>query len=680
MANVKISELAVNSSPSASATLAGVDGGQTVQIPISYFQNLIEGRMPYYRVYSNTPATLLSAVTDVIWNAIGKWSGTRILLEIYGYHNALLVINAIETNGICSIKATNLYTGEQLQAKNIDPTTTTISSFLSNYVVSEKIVYHYSDINTPMVDFANYVISQGYIEGQDALAKIKDKMYIFNISASWAGGILRRYTFLDLVDLKKFYNEGSTGDMQLAQLLSEDPYASTITSVFDELTDHEGRITALEESGDDAPSYSEGLAFSLMSDGNSYGVSGIGTCTDTDIIIPSVHNGERVSGIKLQAFYNNTNITSVVIPNSVTYINKHAFNGCTSLASVVIPESVTTIGYYAFQNCTNLKIYCETSSKPSGWDAQWNASDRPVVWGATMDILGLNGKIAECVTETELDAKGYATEEYVDEKVSSMSGGTSSGSSNSIHHTYFTCYSSERTVRELIDQLANEGVNTTDSITVIVTFSAMLSGTFLCDMSHYYGDYYGFKFTDLTNLKTYYFEGESRSLSLYDNLSNGGGNSEATMPRIRLSNWKYTEPVKFVMDDVHPDGEFIGEITFSICVQDGTVQEGDELEICALRKTFGKYKLRQFSKKVITAEDIENLAKQPYLQITTTDIGPFYRTESGNNLLKKPKYIRIRRPIWGENKYGDWVEVNALFSNVVPVEIGLKYEDITQYE
>lgn len=256
--------------------------------------------------------------------------------------------------------------------------------------------------------------------------------------------------------------------------------------------------------------------------------------------------------------------------------------------------------------------------------------------------------------------------------------GGGSGSSNSIPFTYFTCYSNERTVRELLDQLSNEGFNTTDSITVIVTFSAMLSGTFLCNLNRYYGDYYGCEFTDLTNLKTYRFEGESRSLSLYDNLS--GGSSEASMPRIRLSNWKYTEPVKFVMDDVHPDGEFIGEITFSICVQDGTVQEGDELQICALRKTYGKYKPRRFYDKTITAEDIENLAKQPYLQFTTTDIKPFYRTESGNNLLKKPKYIRIRRPIWGENKHGDWVEVNALFSNVVPVEIGLKYEDITQYE
>lgn len=245
------------------------------------------------------------------------------------------------------------------------------------------------------------------------------------------------------------------------------------------------------------------------------------------------------------------------------------------------------------------------------------------------------------------------------------SGGTSSGSSNSIPFTYFTCYSPSRTVRELIDQLANEDVDTTDSITAVVTFSAMLSGTFLCDISHYYGDYYGCKFTDLTNLKTYYFEGESRSISLYDNLS-GGSSGEASMPRIRLSNWEYITPA--VMINRYPP-EFEGEIKFSICVQDGVVQEGDELEICALRKTYGKYKLRQFSKKVITAEDIENLAKQPYIQIIP-DVKYFFRTDSAMEWNKKPKYIRIRRPIYKED-----IEepVSAIFSNVVPVDIGLRY-------
>lgn len=257
-------------------------------------------------------------------------------------------------------------------------------------------------------------------------------------------------------------------------------------------------------------------------------------------------------------------------------------------------------------------------------------------------------------------------------------GGTSSGSTNSIPFTYFTCYSPSRTVRELIDQLANEDVDTTNSITVIVSFSAMLGGTFLCNLNNYYGDYYGCEFTDLTNLKTYYFEGESRSLSLYDNLSNGGtssGGAGLSMPRIRLSNWEYITPATRSFDE--SDTEiWNGEIKFSVCIQDGTVQEGDEIEICGLRKTFGKYKLRRFCDRPITAEDIDNLAKQPYLQITTDNMRDIYRTDSNDPGKAKPKFIRIRRPIWGENKHGEWVEVNALFSNVIPVHIGLRFDDI----
>ena len=55
------------------------------------------------------------------------------------------------------------------------------------------------------------------------------------------------------------------------------------------------------------------------------------------------------------AFYNCSSFTSVTIPNSVTTIQEYAFYGCSSLASVTIPNSVTTIGSYAFQYCSSLK-------------------------------------------------------------------------------------------------------------------------------------------------------------------------------------------------------------------------------------------------------------------------------------------------------------------------------------
>ena len=50
--------------------------------------------------------------------------------------------------------------------------------------------------------------------------------------------------------------------------------------------------------------------------------------------------------------------------------------------SIYIPNSVTTIGSHAFRDCSNLTIYCEASSKPSGWGSDWNYYNRPVVWSS----------------------------------------------------------------------------------------------------------------------------------------------------------------------------------------------------------------------------------------------------------------------------------------------------------
>lgn len=82
------------------------------------------------------------------------------------------------------------------------------------------------------------------------------------------------------------------------------------------------------------PVPSVGLEFELNEDGQSYFLKGIGTCADIDIVITKTYNG--------------------------------------------LP--VTSIGYDAFYDCTSLTIYCESESKPIGWDSSWNPDDRPVVW------------------------------------------------------------------------------------------------------------------------------------------------------------------------------------------------------------------------------------------------------------------------------------------------------------
>jgi len=53
--------------------------------------------------------------------------------------------------------------------------------------------------------------------------------------------------------------------------------------------------------------------------------------------------------------YQNTSVTSVIIPNSVTSIGDRAFYGCSGLTgTLTIPNSVTSIGDYAFYGCSGL--------------------------------------------------------------------------------------------------------------------------------------------------------------------------------------------------------------------------------------------------------------------------------------------------------------------------------------
>lgn len=182
---------------------------------------------------------------------------------------------------------------------------------------------------------------------------------------------------------------------------------------------------------------SEGLVYELT--GDEYSCTGIGTCTDTDIVIAAVHNGLPVTSIGDSAFFSCYSLTSITIPDSMTSIGEHAFELCTSLKSVVIgdgvtsigdsafsecyaltsvtipdsvtsfgeyafddcsslksitiPDSVTSIGDYAFYYCENLTIYCEADSKPEGWHENWNPSNRPVVWGAALSIPAINDKL-----------------------------------------------------------------------------------------------------------------------------------------------------------------------------------------------------------------------------------------------------------------------------------------------
>ena len=76
------------------------------------------------------------------------------------------------------------------------------------------------------------------------------------------------------------------------------------------------------------------------------------------VIVDKVYVGGQeytVTEIADRAFYENAEITSITIPNTVTRIGDYAFDSCSGLSGeLVIPNSVTTIGEVAFRYCSGL--------------------------------------------------------------------------------------------------------------------------------------------------------------------------------------------------------------------------------------------------------------------------------------------------------------------------------------
>lgn len=141
--------------------------------------------------------------------------------------------------------------------------------------------------------------------------------------------------------------DGYQLDLEHADYLTETEDGKIILTVPEEkLVD--------EESVLEKEVYSEGLAYSLNSDNASYTVTGIGTCTDTDLIIPSTYNGLPVTAIGRNAFVGE-DFVKITLGKYITNIDYQAFNGCKSLIEIVMGDSLMNIGSYVFTGCTSLK-------------------------------------------------------------------------------------------------------------------------------------------------------------------------------------------------------------------------------------------------------------------------------------------------------------------------------------
>ena len=107
----------------------------------------------------------------------------------------------------------------------------------------------------------------------------------------------------------------------------------------------------------DADIISNGINYNITSNIEPYTVEVIEGNYAGDIVIPESIEKDgityTVTSIKSYAF-SNSQITSVIIPNSIVIIDNGVFNGCYFLNSVSLPNTITKIGKSSFSYCEKL--------------------------------------------------------------------------------------------------------------------------------------------------------------------------------------------------------------------------------------------------------------------------------------------------------------------------------------
>ena len=162
------------------------------------------------------------------------------------------------------------------------------------------------------------------------------------------------YAFIDCYKLVEIYNASAL--------------YITVGSLDNGYVGYYAKNVYTEENGSRFTDTADGYRF-IYDGTNGYLVGYYGEATD--ISLPesfSAYGGTIVNSYEINryAFYGNTALTSVVIPDSVTSIGDNAFSGCTMLTSVTIGNSVTSIGNNAFYNCCKL-ISVYYTGDITGW-------------------------------------------------------------------------------------------------------------------------------------------------------------------------------------------------------------------------------------------------------------------------------------------------------------------------
>ena len=149
----------------------------------------------------------------------------------------------------------------------------------------------------------------------------------------------------------------------------------------DSVSDSAGSVAVENVSKDEStdaelPDEDPNFEFSLLTDGT-YGINKYLNTTASEVSVPDTYNGKAVTVIMKDAFKNCSNLTSVIIPDSINEISEGAFFGCSNLNSMSVPfigknrGASASLGYFFGQTkYAGAQKVNHRYSSPDGYERQ----------------------------------------------------------------------------------------------------------------------------------------------------------------------------------------------------------------------------------------------------------------------------------------------------------------------
>ena len=100
---------------------------------------------------------------------------------------------------------------------------------------------------------------------------------------------------------------------------------------------------------------SNGLLFYEDTYNGHASVTGIGTCTDKDVVIPAIYNNLPVTYLSSSVFQNNDFVESVTMPNTITSIGRECFSHCSKLKTIKFSDNITYLSGTILFDCSAIE-------------------------------------------------------------------------------------------------------------------------------------------------------------------------------------------------------------------------------------------------------------------------------------------------------------------------------------